>query len=77
MFRGMDVISYAHKNNENGWVTALDDYLTSRIPEFLEHQANVVVWRDKSLDGFDQLWPTLRQKIETSALFVSIAVPCT
>ena len=53
---GFDVdvfISYAHKNNEKGWVTALDDYLTRRIPEFLEHQANVVVWRDKSLEGFD------------------------
>lgn len=68
-------ISYAHRNNEGGWVTALDEYLTRRVPEFLEHQANVVVWRDKSLGGFDQLWPTLQQNIANSALFVSICSP--
>jgi len=75
---GFDIdvfISYAHKNNENGWVTALDEYLSGRVPEFLEHQANVVVWRDKSLGGFDQLWPTLQENISKSALFVSICSP--
>lgn len=68
-------ISYAHRNNENGWVTALEGYLSRRVPEFLAHQANVVVWRDPRLSGFDELWPTLCRKIESSALFLSVCSP--
>jgi len=68
-------ISYAHRNNVDGWVTALDSYLSTRVPEFLEHDANVTIWRDKSLSGFDLLWPTLQEKVENSALFLSICSP--
>ena len=75
---GFDIdvfISYAHKNNENEWVTRFHEFLAQRVPEFLEHQAQVSVWRDQKLNGFDQLWPTLQQKIESSALLLSICSP--
>jgi hypothetical protein len=68
-------ISYAHKNNENEWVTHFHEFLARRVPEFLEHQAQVNVWRDMKLNGFDQLWPTLQHNIESSALLLSICSP--
>jgi hypothetical protein len=68
-------ISYAHRNNENDWVTDFHEFLAQRIPEFLEHEAQVSVWRDLKLNGFDQLWPTLEQKIESSALLLSVCSP--
>ena len=68
-------ISYAHKNNQSNWVTDFHEYLSRRVPEFLEHGAEVSVWRDTSLTGFDLLWPTLQRKIESSALFISICSP--
>src|SRR5262245_6199270 len=68
-------ISYAHKNNENEWVTRFHEFLGQRVPEFLEHQAQVTIWRDRGLNGFDELWPTLQRNIESSALFLSICSP--
>ena len=68
-------ISYAHKNNAEGWIDALDDYLSTRVPELLEHTATISIWRDRSLNGFDLLWPTLQEKIRSTALFVSICSP--
>ena len=68
-------VSYAHKNNENEWVTHFHEFLAQRVPEFLEHQAQVNVWRDLKLNGFDQLWPTLQHGIASSALFLSICSP--
>jgi TIR domain len=68
-------ISYAHKNNETEWVTHFHEFLQQRVPEFLEHQAQVNVWRDLKLNGFDQLWPTLQHNIESSALLLSICSP--
>jgi len=75
---GFDIdvfISYAHKNNENGWITQFHEFLARRVPEFLEHQAQVNVWRDLKLNGFDQLWPTLEHNIESSAILLSICSP--
>jgi hypothetical protein len=68
-------ISYAHKNNAEGWVDGLDDYLSNRVPQLLEHEAKVTIWRDRSLSGFDLLWPTLQERIRTSALFLSVCSP--
>lgn len=68
-------ISYAHRNNENEWVTRFHEFLERRVPEFLEHQAQVNVWRDLKLNGFDQLWPTLQSSLESSALLLSICSP--
>ena len=75
---GFDVdvfISYAHRNNESGWVTEFCEFLRQRVPEFLQHTAQVEVWKDDTLSGFDTLWPTLQQKIESSALFISVCSP--
>lgn len=68
-------LSYAHKNNENGWVEEFRAFLERRVPEFLPHAADLKVWRDDRLTGFDMLWPTLRQNIESSAIFLSICSP--
>ncbi len=68
-------ISYAHKHNENNWITDFHEFLEQRVPEFLEHQAQVKVWRDLKLSGFDELWPTLQRNIESTALFLSICSP--
>src|SRR5687768_4571794 len=73
---GFDVdvfISYAHRNKD--WVAEFHAFLSRRVPEFLEHEAQVEVWRDLTLSGFDELWPTLNRKIESSALFLSICSP--
>jgi hypothetical protein len=75
---GFDIdvfLSYAHKNNENGWVEQFRAFLARRVPEFLPHAADVKVWRDDRLTGFDELWPTLQSNIEGSAIFLSICSP--
>lgn len=68
-------ISYAHRNNESGWVTQFREFLQQRVPEFLPHTSQVEVWKDDTLSGFDTLWPTLQRNIESSALFISVCSP--
>ena len=75
---GFDIdvfISYAHRNNVDHWVTDFHEFLANRVPQFLDHQADVKIWRDESLSPFDQLWPTLQERIESSALFISVCSP--
>ena len=68
-------ISYAHKNNATKWVDGLHAYLKTRVPEFLPHSADVQIWQDEKLNGFDELWTTLRDRVNASALLLSICSP--
>jgi len=68
-------LSYAHRDNADGWVESLHDYLSRRLPQFLEHDSEVRIWRDPKLGGFDLIWDTLQTNIKTSVLFLSICSP--
>jgi hypothetical protein len=75
---GFDIdvfISYAHKNNTTGWVDGLRTYLKNHLPEFLPHSADVEIWKDEKLNGFDEVWTSLREKVNSSALLLSIFSP--
>jgi hypothetical protein len=75
---GLDIdvfISYAHKNNAAGWVDGLRQYLKTHVPEFLPHSADVEIWQDQKLNGFDEVWESLRDRVNSSALLLSIFSP--
>jgi hypothetical protein len=75
---GFDIdlfISYAHKDNVGGWVDNLETYLKTRVPQFLEHDAEFNLWRDPKLNGFDVIWDELKVRLQSSVLVISVLSP--
>jgi len=71
---GEDIfLSYGHIDNAYEWVTALHERLRLRIPEIVGKP--VRIWRDKKLGGADALWDVIEQRINASAVFISILSP--
>ena len=72
-------ISYSHGDNvspfpdQRGWITFFGDWLTGSLPQLLG--APVKVWRDKKLCGDQPLDQTLRNQVESSAVFLAVVFP--
>ena len=66
-------ISYRHLDNTSGWVTALHDHLLERLPQILGRR--VRIWRDRKLDGADALWEVIEERLDKTALLISVLSP--
>jgi hypothetical protein len=58
---------------EERWVSEFSSRLQVRLSEIAGDHA--VVWRDPSIQGNAQVWPTIRKAISRSALFLSVVSP--
>jgi len=72
-------ISYAHVDNEpfgesqKRWVSDFHRDLQTRVAQLLGNAAGI--WRDPRLEGNEVLWDSLRERLERSAVLVSILTP--
>lgn len=73
---GEDIfISYGHIDNPalDPWVERLHTWLEERVPQILGE--NIRIWRDRKLNGNDALWDVLHERIQKSAIFLSVLSP--
>jgi hypothetical protein len=66
-------LSYAHLDNAQGWITALQTYLQDRVAMLVGRAVDL--YRDPKLDGADAVWDTLEAQIDAAKLFVSVLTP--
>ena len=63
-------ISYAHANNDDGWVTYLHNELQRALDGFME---GVTIWRDeKKLNSNTRFDPEIEKQIKGSAVFLAL-----
>jgi TIR domain/Domain of unknown function (DUF4062) len=67
-------ISYGHIDNQANWVTHFHSVLETRLQELLGSD-RVSVWRDGKLNGVDAFEDVIRQRVGSSALFISVLSP--
>jgi hypothetical protein len=71
-------ISYAHVNNQtadrhrDGWVTQFQRYLEMQLSTLVGRIELVKVWRDPALDGNQLFDDTIRDRINRSAVFLTL-----
>jgi TIR domain len=71
---GADVfISYAHEDNQDGWVTALKKRLTEKLNPFLAGRAEV--WFDDRIKPGVYFKQEIQQKLRDTAIFVAVVSP--
>lgn len=69
-------ISYAHADNESGWVNDLHKTLTSRIDQYLGSRGRLRVWFDqRRLLGNEVFDDSIRSACRSSALLVCVVSP--
>jgi hypothetical protein len=63
-------ISYAHANNDDGWVTHLHNELQSALDGFME---GVTIWRDENkLNSNTRFDPEIEKQIKGAAIFLAL-----
>src|SRR5271166_2658080 len=67
-------ISYGHIDNQANWVTHFHSVLETRLQELLGSD-RVSVSRDGKLNGVDAFEDIIRQRVGSSALFISVLSP--
>jgi len=69
-------ISYAHRDETDGWVTALHERLKARFGELLaDRAADIGIWRDPRLDPTFVLTPKIVEELNKTAVLLSIITP--
>lgn len=66
-------ISYAHLDNQDGWVNTLHDKLAPQIEFYLGGKAEI--WRDKKLRGNDDFSEEILDQVKQVALLISVLSP--
>ena len=66
-------ISYAHLDDEEGWIAEFDRRLKIKVQEFLGRR--LMVWRDPELQGNEEFAKTLVQRFQSVAALVSVLTP--
>ncbi len=68
-------ISYAHVDNQEGWVDAFHQQLELKLSPRVGRMGVVKIWRDKTLDGSQLFDEAIRARIERSAVFLALCSP--
>ena len=66
-------ISYAHRDNQDGWVTGLKKKLTEKLNPFLAGRAEV--WFDDRIEPGVYFKQEIQQKLKDAPIFVAIISP--
>ena len=66
-------ISYAHLDNESGWVSKFDEVFNTILSTWLGRRADI--WRDKTMGTGDYIWETIEDNLLKSQIFISILSP--
>src|ERR1017187_6730165 len=66
-------ISYAHRDNQDGWVTRLKTKLTEKLNPFLAGRAEV--WFDDRLEPGVYFKQEIQQKLKDTPIFVAVVSP--
>jgi len=66
-------ISYAHLDNQDGWVNTLHEKLAPQIEFYLGAKAEI--WRDKKLKGNDDFSEEILEQVKQVALLISVLSP--
>src|SRR5215475_613133 len=66
-------ISYAHRDNLDGWVTRLKDKLTEKLNPFLAGRAEV--WFDDRIRPGVYFKEEIQQKLRHTPIFVAVVSP--
>ncbi len=68
-------ISYAHVDNQEGWVDAFQRQLELTLSQRVGRMGVVEIWRDEALDGSQLFDQAIRTRIESSAVFLALCSP--
>src|SRR5438270_854055 len=66
-------ISYAHRDNQDGWVTGLKRKLTEKLNPFLAGRAEV--WFDDRIEPSVRFKQEIQQKLKDTPVFVAVVSP--
>lgn len=66
-------ISYAHRDNQDGWVTRLKDKLTEKLNPFLAGRAEV--WFDDRIAPGVYFKEDIQQKLKNTPIFIAVVSP--
>jgi TIR domain len=66
-------ISYAHLDNQDGWVNTLHEKLAPQIEFYLGGKAEI--WRDKKLKGNDDFSEEILEQVKQVSLLISVLSP--
>jgi hypothetical protein len=66
-------ISYAHLDNQQGWITEFHRLLKIKLEEFLGEPSRI--WRDPKLTGLDIIDQSIEYRLRNTAILVSILSP--
>jgi hypothetical protein len=66
-------ISYAHRDNVDGWVTKLKDKLVEKLNPFLAGRAEV--WFDDRIQAGSYFKEEIQQKLKDTPIFVAVVSP--
>jgi hypothetical protein len=66
-------ISYAHRDNQDGWVTGLKRKLTEKLNPFLAGRAEV--WFDDRIEPSVHFKQEIQQKLKDTPIFIAVVSP--